>query len=160
MVRASPSALLGPRQKPILYLTISLLWITGMLWLYEHYFAQAAEGTWTSTQAWSMKIHGAAAMLFLMSFGALILQHVPAGWEQGNKRLSGVSVISACGLLGMTGWGLYYVAGDSLRNNIGLFHGFLGLSLPLILGVHIWTRTQATRAKSDRRRKIPENPPA
>jgi hypothetical protein len=155
MTRASKSALLGPRQKLFLYATAGLLWITGALWLFEKYAAHAAEGTWTTAQTWGMKIHGAAAMLFLLSLGGLLLQHVPAGWAQGSKRRSGVLSLGVCGIMVLTGWCLYYVTGDRLRDNMGLVHGFLGLSLPLVIGIHAWIRAEERRQGSDRRRIDP-----
>ena len=54
-------------------------------------------------------------------------------------------------LLILSGYGLYYFAGESLRLWTGYVHDFLGVVLPLILVIHI------VRGRSQRPK--PESPP-
>jgi len=84
-----------------------------------------------------MKIHGAAAMAFLMVFGTLLFHHVPAGWEQQRQRPSGSFLLSISSILILTGWGLYYVGAEGLRHDISLVHSILGVVLPLLIFLHI-----------------------
>jgi len=70
----------------------------------------------------------------------LLVQHVPAGWQQNRQRPSGGSVLALCGVLMVTGWGLYYFGGEALRHGTSLIHSGLGLAFPLILFLHIWQK--------------------
>ena len=97
------SATLGVWQKRLLYGVFAVLWLTGAVWLYQpHPF-------------W-LKVHGVAAMAFLMSFGALLLEHVPTGWDLNEHRPSGGSLLGASGVLILTGWGLYYFGNEEKRS--------------------------------------------
>jgi hypothetical protein len=124
MVRHKKSAALGPLQKQVLYLSLGALWITGAYWLYDQ-------------QSLCLKLHGAAAMVFLMIFGVLVVDHALTGWGLNDKRPSGGSVLAVCGILVLTGWGLYYVGGEDLRHWISLIHRVLGLLLPVIILIHV-----------------------
>lgn len=95
-----------------------------------------------------MRLHGAATLGFLIVFGALLPEHVLYGWRHRLNRLSGVSVISAVGLLTVTGYGLYYASGDSLRQWISLIHWSLGLFATALLIWHI------VRGRSIRRERM------
>src|SRR5258705_13833468 len=81
IMKSHDSLQLHPIQKRALHAATLLLWISGALWL------ALAEGH-DARPRW-MKIHGAAAMGFLMVFGTLLLRHVPIGWKKKRERLSG-----------------------------------------------------------------------
>jgi len=125
-----PKILLEPWQRQVLYLATALLWLSGAFWLYLS-MDDPSRPLW-------MKIHGAAAMVFLMLFGMMFVRHVPSGWQQKPQRPSGVSIITVCGVLILTGWGLYYLGADDLRHWTSLLHWGLGLLFPAILALHIW----------------------
>jgi hypothetical protein len=122
--------LLGTRQKQALYLITSLLWLSGAVWLYLS-MEDPSRPLW-------MKIHGAAAMAFLVIFGTLLVRHVPAAWEQNRERPSGAWLLGMCGTLILTGWGLYYFGNDQIRHWTSLLHGYLGLIFPLLIAFHVW----------------------
>jgi hypothetical protein len=144
------SALLGDRQKRILYGAFSLQWLTGALYLGDKYLRGWSLPTASSTQSLLMKVHGAAAMVVAMVFGSLWLDHVPAGWAQNTKRPSGVILIGVIGFLMLTGWGLYYVGNEALRNWVGLLHWVVGLSIPLIIILHVRAARQKEMPSADR----------
>ena len=133
-------ALLPPMQKRLLYGATALLWLSGALWLYYKYFGQV-QGDYglqaSPAQPILLEIHGAAAMAFLMLFGSLLIQHVPVGWKQNRQRPSGVSVITLCGVLILTGWGLYYLGSDHFRRWTSWTHSILGLALPILIWIHV-----------------------
>ncbi len=129
MTRPKKSARVLPLQKRVLYSATAVLWLTGVLWLL------VPVSTWPQTAA--MKIHGAFAMVFLMVFGTMLFEHVPAGWLQREHRLSGVSVLSACAVLMLTGWCLYYVGTDMARFLTHWIHTVLGVGLPLLIYLHV-----------------------
>ena len=121
--------LLAPLQKRILYLTTATLWFSGAIWLYL-LEADPSRPLW-------MKLHGAAAMIFLIVFGTLLVQHIPAGWLQADQRPSGGWLVLTCVLLIVSGWGLYYVGNEVIRSLTSRFHTVLGLLLPVLLFLHI-----------------------
>jgi EamA domain-containing membrane protein RarD len=121
--------LLSPLQKRSLYGTTGLLWLSGAVWLYLDEI--------NPLKLW-MKLHGAAAMIFLMVFGSLLFHHVPNGWKQDRQRPSGVPLIVLCGILTITGWGLYYWASEAIRRWTSLLHTAVGLFLPVIISLHVW----------------------
>jgi len=84
MAKLRKTATLLPLHKQILYGVTAVLWGSGAIWLLFQ------------SPVW-MQLHGAAAMIFLMAFGAFWLDHIPTGWAQPEYRPSGVSVAAACG---------------------------------------------------------------
>ena len=128
-MRHPPKVFLGAAQKRLLYGTLGLLWLTGMAWLLGEEGAPA--------RSLCMKIHGAAAMAFLIVFGALLFQHVPDGWEEKRQRTAGSGLVALCSFLILTGWGLYYFGGEPLRRATSLAHSLVGGLFPAILLVHI-----------------------
>jgi len=133
MSRSKKSALLGPRQKAFLYAATALLWLSGAFWLYLHYFGAPEQ----PGAPFLLKLHGGAAMAFLLAFGALLHQHVPAGWNQNEQRPSGVTLVGACSLLVATGWGLYYIGHEGFRQWTSGIHSAAGLLLPALIWLHI-----------------------
>jgi hypothetical protein len=127
MKRLKP--LLGPLQKRTLYLTITLLWLSGAIWL-------RLPAGHASGPLW-MKIHGAAAMAFLIVFGTLLHDHVPTGWQQKRERRSGGSLLGICVVLILTGWLLYYAGSEGLRHWASVIHWVLGLLIPVVIFLHV-----------------------
>ena len=116
----------------VVYGTVGALWLTGAVWLYLRYIVGIEGGAASSAL---MKGHGAAAMAFLVLLGTLLWGHVPAGWSQARRRVSGVLVATVCGLLVVSGWSLYYSA-DPVRGAASVVHSVLGLAIPAALIVH------------------------
>lgn len=84
-----------------------------------------------------MKIHGVAAMLVLVVLGTLLTRHVPAGWEAGKSRTSGVFMLSALLWLAGTGYALYYAGDERLRWYAAQSHLWIGLAATAIVLLHI-----------------------
>lgn len=130
---------LGPWQRWTLIIVTGLLWVSGAAWLYLKFFAQVpgdlGPGANPAQPLW-MRIHGAAAMGFLMAFGALLLRHVPMGWKDGRERRIGGLLTAVCAVLIITGWGLYYLVDQRLRSATSLLHWAVGLLLPAIIAIH------------------------
>jgi len=124
--KSAHNVLLGPWQKWTLYGVTLTLWATGSMWLLA--------SDWQSV---AMRIHGAAAMGFLMAYGALLLHHVPLGWKQQRERVTGAILVAVNGILILTGWGLYYFVDRALRDWTGKLHWILGLGLPVLIFIHV-----------------------
>ena len=131
---------LKPLHKRMLYAVILLLWISGVVWLYLRYFVQI-QGEYGPeahpAQAMLLKLHGAVAMIFLIVFGS-ILYHIRPGWKTKSQRPSGVSLLTTCIVLILTGWGLYYIGHEKIRYLSSAIHSILGFFLPVIIFLHVW----------------------
>ena len=128
----SKIGIVKPIHKQILYIVSTILWLTGTVWLYIRYCLKT-QGQFDFQM---LRIHGAAAMGFLIIFGA-ILYHIKPGWRQKRQRPSGLSLIVSCIVLILTGWGLYYLGNDDWRNWTSIIHCVLGLGLPGIVFIHV-----------------------
>jgi hypothetical protein len=130
---------LSRRHQAWLHAAAGLLFATGAAWLVLHHFLQVP-GEFgdepTPFEPWCLKLHGAAAMAFLVLLGTLVRGHVPGGWRSGRNRLSGVGLVSANLVLVATGWALYYIGSEAARPILSVVHWGLGAGLPLALLWH------------------------
>lgn len=124
------SAALTKIQKRFLYITTAVLWLSGMIWLCLPEISTGRPSL--------LKIHGAAAMVFLMVFGMLYKDHIRRGWKREEQRPSGLSLVTLCSVLVVTGWGLYYLGGESIRQWNSTIHTVFGVALPALIALHVW----------------------
>ena len=139
-MRRKNSIRLSRRHEWFAYATTALVFLTGAVWIWLHYFEAAPNefGSASPAESWVLKAHNAAAMLTLILIGTLLPMHVKFGWRAGRNLRSGLSLLSLFGFLVVTGYGLYYVGGEKLRAWTSAAHLWVGLALPLILVLHIW----------------------
>jgi len=124
------------------------LLISGALWLVFHYFLTVSVEFGESRhplEAWWLRLHGAAAMAFLIVLGTLLPIHIRRAWQVRRNYRSGVVVLTIVTTLVITGYGLYYVGSENLRLWISVIHWGIGLAgMPaLILHVLMGTRNTA-----------------
>jgi magnesium-transporting ATPase (P-type) len=124
-------------QRYFLYIVLALLFLTGVAWAYWNYLAASPGDFEISAKAWVMKIHGAAAMAILVLIGMLLSGHVRFAWRARRNRANGSIFLSAFGVLTITGYGLYYLGGQTLRAWTSWVHIAVGLALPILLLIHI-----------------------
>lgn len=135
------SVRLSRRHERWLYALGGLLLVSGLGWLIAHYFlATAGEfgETHHASEPWWLRIHGAAAMGFLVAFGTLLPVHIVRAWHLGKNRRTGVLMLIVIGLLGVTAYGLYYAGGDVLRTWLSAIHWITGFAATAGLIVHAW----------------------
>ena len=133
-----------------LYSLVGVLTASGAAWLVcQHWLRIEGEFGVTPhpSAPWWMRLHGAAAMLFLVLLGTLLRDHVRLGWRSHRNRPSGAGLLGICAWLTFTGYGLNYVGGESLRLWLSRLHWLPGLLWPLLLVIHIWLGRR-TRAPS------------
>jgi len=131
------------------YATFAALVVTGCGWLLCHYVLAEAgefgplphplEGLW-------LQLHGAAGMIALVLFGSLLPSHMLRAWSSRRGRASGGTLAGLFMLLTVTGYGLYYVGGESLRQWISVVHWAVGLGIPVLLTAHVYTLRMKLRA--------------
>ena len=122
-----------------IYVTVFTLVATGVVWLIDHYCPNSVDNTATLSSTVgpiALKIHGAAAMVFLVLLGTLILNHMWVGLKADRNKISGVFLALLNLWLVVTGYALYYASSESLRNGASISHSIVGLLVPILLLVH------------------------
>ncbi|MBC7414298.1 MAG: DUF4405 domain-containing protein [Herminiimonas sp.] len=137
-------------QRRAWYGVVALLVATGLAWLAAHYFLRPVSefgAVIHPLEPWSMKLHGAAAMVSLWLAGSLLHVHIRRALAVGRNLLAGWLMIAWLGALALTGYGLYYVAGEDSRPWWSGVHWVLGLLLPLLLLLHVVTGRRSVRRR-------------
>ena len=131
---------LGNTHRRALYAMFVLLLVSGLLWLGFHYFVSLKTDfgdTHHLLEAWWLKLHGLAAMLALIGFGSLMPGHIRNAWQHRKNRGSGGSMVALMAVLAFTGYFLYYVGGEEIRQFTSVAHWLIGLALMPLLILHI-----------------------
>ena len=116
------------------------LLITGVLWLVAHYLlrAPAAFGESVSPlEPWSMKLHGAGAMVALFFVGSLLNNHIRRALRARRNLASGWAMVAVLGTLTLSGYGLYYIAGEESRPLWSVAHWVIGLGFAALVVLHV-----------------------
>ncbi|CAJ0817186.1 hypothetical protein LMG19087_03013 [Ralstonia wenshanensis] len=127
---------LSARRRWLVYGAFAVLLATGLAWLVMHFSDDGSE-VGTLVLAWSMKLHGAAAMAALYLFGMLWGPHIRNAWMRKRNRAAGALLGSLSLILVATGYALYYVNGQLLRESAEYLHWSAGLLSCVALWVHI-----------------------
>ena len=125
-------------QRYFLYAVLALLFLSGVAWTYWTYLAATPGDFETTAKAWAMKIHGVVAMAVLVLIGMLLSGHVKFAWRARRNRANGSVFLSVFAVLTVTGYGLYYAGGETLREWTSWIHLVVGLALPILLLIHIF----------------------
>jgi hypothetical protein len=128
------------RQRLWLHGSFAVLFLTGVFWWVLDTWLRVDAGFGPQenpSQPWLLRLHGAAAMIALIALGSLLPNHVRAAWRARKNRFTGGNMITLCLALTVTGYGLYYVGGETLRHVTSLSHLWLGLVFPVVLVWHI-----------------------
>lgn len=122
------------------YASGAALMLSGVVWLLAHYLMRPVSEfgeTVHPLEPWAIKLHGGAAMAMLFYLGSLMPVHIRRALRAGRHLLSGWSMIVTMALLIVTGFGLYYVAGESDRPAWSALHWGPGLALGLLSVLHV-----------------------
>ena len=132
---------LSNRHKRWLYTVTALLFLSGVTWVLVGWLAEregASIDFFRSLKSWSLKLHGAAAMAFLVAVGILVPTHIRRGWQARRNRKNGAFLVTVVSLLTLTGYGLYYFGDEQWRTAASWIHLILGFAAPAFLVWHIW----------------------
>ncbi len=117
---------------------VSVLFLSGVLWLLTDRLKQLSSGElWSRMSTSLLMLHGAGAMVMLVLFGGLMPFHVRVGWRRKRNRTTGMVMLAANAALVVTAFGLYYAGAEPVRNWASTVHTGVGLALPALLAVHI-----------------------
>jgi hypothetical protein len=123
-----------------LYSVFSVLWLSGALWLVFHYFFRV-EGEFGiaphPAEIWWLRLHGLMVFVGLVALGSVLPVHAKRAWQLRKNRRSGLLMKALFLWLALSGYALYYFASDSNEHWLPLLHWLVGLSLPLMLVLHI-----------------------
>jgi hypothetical protein len=129
---------LEPNHRRLFYAVFGIVWASGFLWLLAEWFKDPELGSVrTLLQTASMKLHGAAMLVYLAMLGSLTT-HIRRGTALKANRFSGFSVIAINGILVFTGWILYYLTDEKTRQWSSFIHWTVGVSSFVLLVAHIW----------------------
>jgi len=126
--------------KNILFLNISLSWITGIcFFILSTWFTIDGEFGPEShpMQFPTLQLHAASAFLIMMLFGALVFSHLPNAWQQKRSRITGISLAIWVGIQIITAYCLYYLSNELAREIIEYIHLITGGCLPVIIFFHV-----------------------
>lgn len=131
-----------------LYAVLVLLAVSGLAWLAAHFFLRGA-GEYGETihplEPWSMKLHGLAALAAFFLVGATLNAHIRRAIRSGRNLATGWSMIALLAVLALSGYGLYYVAGEADRPVWSALHWIVGLALPAVAVLHVMRGRRAMR---------------
>lgn len=149
------SVKLSPRHQLWLYGGTTLLYATGAAWAWLHYLQAAGNefGSRSAAEPWMMKLHGAGAIVLLVVLGTLIPGHIRFAWHARRNRPNGMTLLLFLGFLVVSGYGLYYFGDDRLRSWTSWSHLAIGLVLPAMIFLHIWSGRRS-RARNSRREMV------
>jgi len=130
---------LSPRHERWVAGTSLALLLSGVLWLLFHYFV-AAPGEFGEArhplEAWWLRLHGAAAMGFLIVLGTVLPVHASPALALRRNRGTGAAVLCLIAALLVTGYALYYAGSEELRPWISAIHWAIGLIAAPALVLH------------------------
>lgn len=123
----------------LLTLSGSALWLSGAAWLLLHYFGQMPGEfgpEMNPIEPWMMKLHGLALIPALLGIGGMFIAHIPKGWTHVRQRVAGVTLCGVLTVLIASGYMLYYVGAETVRDWTGIVHWAIGLALPFVFLWH------------------------
>lgn len=115
------------RQRWLHAIGVALL-ATGSVWAVAHYGVDGADAHVREVEVWSMKLHGAAAMGALVVAGTLVPVHLQPALRRRRRLASGLAMAALLVMLGITGYGLYYLGDEDWRRWTSGLHLALGVA--------------------------------
>jgi len=133
-----------------LYSLVSVSWLSGTVFfaLSRWFMVEGPFGPMKNPWQFPvLMLHGAAAFLMIFSFGFILASHVPITWKVKKHKVIGLAVISVISFQIISAYFLYYLSNESLRDIVANCHAAVGLSLPIILFVHILQAVKKRKTK-------------
>jgi len=131
---------------------LSLSFVTGSsFWLLKTFAMQAGDFGPEShfLQYPALQLHGFAAFLMMMCLGAIFGSHIPKNWHYKRGKNSGIAILSVVTFSVISAYSLYYLVSEDFHTLLANSHAIVGITLPVILFIHI---TLARKAKGRKTR--------
>jgi hypothetical protein len=142
-------------QVAVYALSVGLL-LSGVLWLYFHYFVRVTDQFGFENphplQGQLLVAHAVFALPGVWVFGFLWRIHFKPSWRASRKRLSGGTLWSAVLLMCLSGYALYYIGSESARDIVSVIHWVVGIAATVVLLLHarLWPFRGLFRGELDR----------
>jgi hypothetical protein len=124
------------------YASLGLCWSSGLGFWFVRRFAMV-EGDFgpepNMFQYPLLQAHGLAAFIMLLCLGAIFSAHVPTAWASRRERLWGMGLLVQVLVSVLSAYTLYYLVTEDWHEWLGNGHAFVGLLLPAMLWLHIYT---------------------
>jgi hypothetical protein len=131
---------LDPKVRRTVYAVMAALLVTGVAWIVADALKDSAHGeAWQQVASNLLMCHGGAAMMMLMLLGALVPLHIGRSWRAGRNLTTGTAMATLNATLVVTAFGLYYLGSDATRPWWSGVHIGVGLALPLLVLIHVWS---------------------
>lgn len=148
-LRPGESILLPRWLRWSIYAITSILVVTGILWLAVRYGMRppGEDDLPHPAEPWILRVHGLAMMVALFAYGTLLRSHIVNAWKLRRNRITGTAVATVMLALTVTGYMLYYVAGEAVRQVISVVHWAIGLGVVALLPLHVWSGRRDSKAR-------------
>ena len=143
-----PLHIMSPALRSNTLTVCALLWLSGCAWMVLHYFYPVRSAFGLGPNAWEplvIRVHGIVAIGTVFLLGWISSRHISIAWNGQRNRISGIALSSACVLLALSGYALYYLADDQLRTTSAVIHQVLGVAAILSALTH-WRRIDQSRS--------------
>ena len=94
-----------------------------------------------------LQVHGFSAFMMLMSLGSIFSSHVTKTWSIDKAKKSGISLMSFFIFSTVSAYSLYYLVGEDCHSLLGNSHAIVGLSLPILLVIHVKVARKTRKKK-------------
>jgi hypothetical protein len=126
-------------QRLAVYWIVGVLWLSGCAWLALD-LALAKRGPFGTAphplQPPLLLAHGVVAILGMYLFGWIGARHVLYWWPARLRRLGGVILAALIGLLGVSGFVLFFVSDDETQRIAAVLHEVLGVAVTVFAVQH------------------------
>lgn len=142
---------LSPRHQAWVFALAAALLASGVLWLLYHYLLAEPDEFGASQQPleiWWLRLHGAAAMGFLVVLGSVLPVHARRAWHARLNYRTGIGVLAVAALLVLSGYALYYASGENSRPWLSLLHWAIGLLAAPMLTLHVLRGKRAAKLRA------------
>lgn len=129
-------------QRFFCHLTFFILLFSGAIWLILNPFV-GENFSFLPFQVWCLRFHGLASFGFLIVFGMILSTHISFNWQvKKNRRKSGIILTTLFVILIVSGYCLYYVGSETVRNFLSYLHWVIGTFCAAIFIFHFLQKSR------------------
>jgi len=118
-----------PALRRAAYLGVSALWLSGTVLLVLQLFFRRTDEFGLQRHPLEpslLTLHGVLGVLGLYLLGWLSARHVGEVWQRAERRASGITLLAALAILAASGFALFFLTSDALRDGTIRVHDWLG----------------------------------
>jgi|GEM_PF-5171907 len=91
---------------------------------------------------WVRVVHSLLTYGLMLGLGFVIKSHVIPGLRAKSRDgvKTGISLLAIFGIMLVTALGILYFSDSDWQTRASQIHAYLGLSIPVLIGIHLWKR--------------------